>query len=221
MNRAITMAAAFAAVSMTPTVAFAATDIPIGTDGSWTITDGDGNPLETRTPTNSEIPSVWDPSVPGSQWISPNLGNGAAYPDQGTSPAGLYSFIGVFDLSDIGNVQTWNVTWWSDNIVRQILVNGIEVFANATGDSLSQEFRAPGISNVFKTNSAWKNGDNTVTFVVENGSGLTGNPTGLRVAGLLSAVPEPGTWMLMILGLGAVGFAMRRRQASSVRLQFA
>lgn len=27
-----------------------------------------------------------------------------------------------------------------------------------------------------------------------------------------AAVPEPGTWGLMILGFGAVGFAMRRRQ---------
>ena len=35
------------------------------------------------------------------------------------------------------------------------------------------------------------------------------------------AVPEPGTWLLMILGLGAVGFAMRRRQAATVRYQFA
>lgn len=37
----------------------------------------------------------------------------------------------------------------------------------------------------------------------------------------VTAVPEPGTWMLMILGLGAVGFAMRRRQTVSARLQFA
>jgi hypothetical protein len=37
----------------------------------------------------------------------------------------------------------------------------------------------------------------------------------------ITAVPEPGAWMLMILGLGAVGFAMRRRQTTSTRYQFA
>lgn len=37
----------------------------------------------------------------------------------------------------------------------------------------------------------------------------------------VTAVPEPGTWMLMILGLGAVGFSMRRRQKVTARLQFA
>jgi hypothetical protein len=29
---------------------------------------------------------------------------------------------------------------------------------------------------------------------------------------LTAAVPEPGTWATMLLGFGAVGFAMRRRR---------
>jgi len=37
----------------------------------------------------------------------------------------------------------------------------------------------------------------------------------------VSAVPEPGTWLLMIFGLGAVGVAMRRRQRTATRFQFA
>ncbi|HEX8056426.1 MAG TPA: PEPxxWA-CTERM sorting domain-containing protein [Novosphingobium sp.] len=36
-----------------------------------------------------------------------------------------------------------------------------------------------------------------------------------------NAVPEPGTWMMMILGIGAVGGAMRRRQKATVRFNMA
>jgi hypothetical protein len=43
----------------------------------------------------------------------------------------------------------------------------------------------------------------------------------VSVQGLTAAVPEPGTWMLMLLGFGAIGFAMRRRQKTRVRFQFA
>lgn len=35
--------------------------------------------------------------------------------------------------------------------------------------------------------------------------------------GLVGAVPEPGTWALLILGFGAVGSAMRRRTGAQVR----
>ncbi len=38
--------------------------------------------------------------------------------------------------------------------------------------------------------------------------------SGITVAGVPvdNAVPEPGTWAMMLMGFGAVGFAMRRRK---------
>lgn len=51
--------------------------------------------------------------------------------------------------------------------------------------------------------------------------GFTSLARSFEVDNVAGAVPEPGAWMLMILGLGAVGFAMRRRQNTAVRLQFA
>lgn len=36
-----------------------------------------------------------------------------------------------------------------------------------------------------------------------------------------NAVPEPGTWMMMILGIGFAGVAMRRRQKATVRFNMA
>ena len=41
---------------------------------------------------------------------------------------------------------------------------------------------------------------------------LTGNPGTLTISSFESAVPEPGTWLLMILGFGFVGAGMRRRK---------
>lgn len=35
----------------------------------------------------------------------------------------------------------------------------------------------------------------------------------VRLGGIQSAVPEPGTWAMMLLGFGAMGFQMRRRRA--------
>ncbi|MDP3782272.1 MAG: PEPxxWA-CTERM sorting domain-containing protein [Sphingopyxis sp.] len=39
----------------------------------------------------------------------------------------------------------------------------------------------------------------------------------------MSAVPEPGTWAMVLLGFGAIGFGMRRRKLteSGKRVRFA
>lgn len=44
--------------------------------------------------------------------------------------------------------------------------------------------------------------------------GIAGYKAVLPVAaGQIGAIPEPGTWAMMILGLGGVGFALRRRES--------
>ncbi|MEG4126801.1 cistern family PEP-CTERM protein [Microcoleus sp. Pol14D5] len=52
------------------------------------------------------------------------------------------------------------------------------------------------------------------------------NLSGLNVSSALgqdvtTAVPEPGTWLMMILGLGAIGFAMRQQARITTRVRFA
>ena len=37
-------------------------------------------------------------------------------------------------------------------------------------------------------------------------------------AGVVAAVPEPATWAMMLIGFGAIGFAMRRRRSADLRL---
>lgn len=40
-------------------------------------------------------------------------------------------------------------------------------------------------------------------------------------SGIASAAPEPGTWLMMILGFGTVGFALRRRPKVKTTVNFA
>lgn len=56
----------------------------------------------------------------------------------------------------------------------------------------------------------------TLNGTVRRGGTLS---TSLSFAG--AGVPEPATWALMILGFGAVGGAMRRRQATKAIIRFA
>ena len=50
-------------------------------------------------------------------------------------------------------------------------------------------------------------------YRINGGGGIStfGNATSSLVAG---AVPEPTTWILMLLGMAGIGFSMRRRQTS-------
>ncbi len=54
-------------------------------------------------------------------------------------------------------------------------------------------------------------------------NGMQGNySAALPVAsGMISAVPEPATWAMMIIGFGAIGAAMRRRAATRTTVAYA
>jgi hypothetical protein len=80
------------------------------------------------------------------------------------------------------------------------------------GDPTHNFFPTPGtsgLSNVYQV--AEVNGDNVESIFVKNGSISCTGPTCVITGG---GVPEPATWMMMLLGVGAVGAAMRRRGAS-------
>ena len=76
------------------------------------------------------------------------------------------------------------------------------------------------------------NGPGTFFFSVDAGAGtdvitVTGranaNSIALSNAALFqtAAVPEPTTWMLMLMGMAGVGFAMRRKEKQTVRVRYA
>ena len=46
--------------------------------------------------------------------------------------------------------------------------------------------------------------------------GFTAGPATLTISRAVAAVPEPGTWAMMLFGFGAVGVAVRRRRSTAI-----
>lgn len=58
----------------------------------------------------------------------------------------------------------------------------------------------------------------TVNYTANTNASYGGN---LTFTPLVAAVPEPATWLMMIMGFAAVGFSMRRRKQQDVRVRYA
>lgn len=62
-------------------------------------------------------------------------------------------------------------------------------------------------------------GAGTYTLNIEGTPGRSaGSISGTVAFNAVAAVPEPGTWALMLLGFGAIGFSMRRRRSQTAHL---
>ena len=70
-------------------------------------------------------------------------------------------------------------------------------------------------------------GDGTSSLFVSNGTGGTGATstfgyvTQFTTGTVAGAVPEPASWAMMIVGLGAIGFAMRRKSKVRTMVSYA
>jgi hypothetical protein len=117
-----------------------------------------------------------------------------------TTPTGFNT--ATFDISSIAASPSTNLDFTS------VLFNGITFNTVSTG---TQELR-----NLF--NQSLVAGANN-TIVVNGTSGgnaaFSGN---IAFAQVTAAVPEPGTWAMMLLGFGAMGVSMRRRRRTGTGL---
>ena len=86
--------------------------------------------------------------------------------------------------------------------------------------------------NVFTVNEAGQNyfgifADNTTPITsieIVAGTAQIASIGQFRVGGIAKAmapVPEPTTWMLMLIGMAGVGFSMRRKEKHTVRVRYA
>lgn len=137
------------------------------------------------------------------------------------SQTGAFSF----QVSDNGTGQAFTASYWFNNTAYDPATGQATITFSTTGSD-NLEFTGATIggaaAQLFINNNTPGNGAFTfvlnqplplgMTELTVSGNLLSGQLSN-AVAGqlTLSAVPEPTTWALFILGFGAVGYTMRRR----------
>jgi PEP-CTERM motif len=168
--------------------------------------------------------SQWSADSPvgsgGSAWITQRINanatpakSGPNKPSGTPSGANRYDYDLTFNLGSLSPSSAMITGMLQADNFAQVYLNG-----NLVGGQTP--VNAPGIPNYFRrftafgANAGFVNGLNTIRFSVYD----YGSVSGLRVSDLMgTAVPEPATWAMMILGFGAVASqARRRRRGASV-----
>lgn len=216
MGKAFVLGAAALVAASLPVAASAATTIEFSTDSTWQWKFGTGSysAVQPVNPGTVLSNGTYKPALPNSAWISSG---------ERDARTGLYSFKGILPLSSIGGaMQEILLSWRSDNFVKSVFVNNQLVYSY-NGPDRNEFGSVSPFQHSFSTTEGdlFFVGNNEFVVNVQNRSGTGIDPVSLNMTFFGSAVPEPGTWMLMILGIGAVGFTMRRRQIGTVRFQLA
>ncbi|MHA6723787.1 PEPxxWA-CTERM sorting domain-containing protein [Sphingomonas sp. RS2018] len=121
----------------------------------------------------------------------------------------------VAGITGIASSFTSNTLQGVNAVIRSYYDANNGVF---TGTLLqSATFSGPGTfmgGNVISSRIGSETVRYTLNFTGGAGSNFNGTAN-------LTAVPEPATWGLMMLGFGAMGFALRRRRNVETRIRFA
>ena len=223
-----TMALALSLTAVTlPAAAHAVTQVTSLDTGTtpWTVQNVTTSGPITNAVVPSSVPGTYNggssnPTIGGARWIRPS----ASTNENGQT---TFAFTKIFSLPNFAILSTAVLSgnYWSDNGIVSILLNGnnlVPVVSNGTAGGAPQStFMSTTGTPITPGTGFFQFGTNTLVFNVRNG-GTSPNPVALRGdLQVAAAVPEPGTWMLMLLGFGAIGFAMRSRAKTQVRFQFA
>ncbi len=183
---------------------------PGGTaDPNWYVSGPvSANPAVMLNHTASDFPyNAYAANDAASQWISFAADGGNSLPSATTT--GIYRYTTTVDFS--GSTGTLLGHMWSDNSLRNILVDNVNYFLSP----LTSAGFADDSAGWFQTGADFKltglSGTHTISFDIQNGfSTYHGDhdPTAFRAQMQLEAVPEPFT---MSLGIASAALFIRRR----------
>ncbi len=57
-------------------------------------------------------------------------------------------------------------------------------------------------------------------YIAPNGQEFSERTLGFKVNVISGAVPEPATWMFMLLGMAGIGYSMRRKDKQTLRVRY-
>ncbi len=117
-----------------------------------------------------------------------------------TTPAGFN--LASIDISSIATTNPLTNIDFSSVTLNGVVFNTLSTGTQEFRNLLNQALAAGGTNNL------------VVTGTTGGNAAFSGNLSFSAAA----AVPEPGTWALMLLGFGAVGFSMRRRRSATAHL---
>lgn len=187
------------------------------------------------TPGNGTVPAYIGPSLAFSQDFGTGATNGTAYAPSGSESVGGGSDVRLYS-SDVsgeafgpptgtGNFLaildgSYNVAFSSGVSVISFLIGGLDSynsvvlnFADATTITLNgREIIGQPFVSTPNTGETGR-----VTYDFGSGPLLSNISFGssqrtFELDGIVAAAPEPATWLMMILGFGLVGGALRRRR---------
>ena len=138
------------------------------------------------------------------QCATPTTPAPCTFSDEGTfvTPAG-YQLVSA-TISTISSSALTNIDFGS------VLLNGVAFTMSPTGVFESgfismQPFAPGGVNRLSVTGTTGGNGSYRGTLSFAS----------------MAAVPEPTTWMLMLMGMAGVGFSMRRKEKQTLRVRYA
>jgi hypothetical protein len=186
--------------------------------GALSVAGTAAEAAQTITPNNSSNPpgTVFSTSTSSSGIISATLG------DNGI-PAGMFTDIFQFTVPVAGSgsgslttsVTAVNFGGAADTDLLSVLINGMMatlVLTDASGTVCTTRGAGTcGANETWSANNVFFAAGSTNTITV-NGLSRGAGSYGGNATFIPTAVPEPWTWAMMVLGFGGMGIALRRRR---------